>query len=331
MHLNQDELDKHIRRRPSVQQICLGGYLQQAMFVTADILAVPLSAVGYEGVAKLVGEYVSADLDVHITVKEVQEFIETGKPAYPGVALVWHPANDSTTDELVNSASKTFARAQRVLSWVTGDRLDVVASIVLHENGQRYELFPPKSKNRHRLWFSKKEALSFQTRVVQLAEISESDSRLSLALQLYLDAICDRSEEFKLVKLYNVLECLASGHKKDGVGSRDAIRKMLNIMPGQYCSVEHKGKQVNFDLVSVVGIIRDKIMHGSKIKKESFAKQDRDAFDIIVYAPFKLSHELHMLVDDYFTEIVLNDTGTVNCRDPKIDEAQQNTQPESQR
>lgn len=99
---------------------------------------------------------------------------------------------------------------------------------------------------------------------MHLAEIVETDSRLSLTLQLYLDAISDRIEAFRLVKLYNALECLASEHKKDGVGSRDAIRKLLNINPGLYCLIAHDGKNIHFELIefieliSVVGIVRDK-------------------------------------------------------------------------
>lgn len=321
MYLKPNELDKHIRRKPSVQQICVGAYLQQSMFVTADILAVPLSAVGYEGIGKLVGEYVSADLDIYITVKEVRELIEKEKDAYPSIVLVWHPVHDSSTEELVNSSSKSFARAHKAISWVTGDRFEVVANIVLHENGQKFELSPPKSRRRQRLWFSLQEAKNFEENVVHLAEIAETDSRLSLALQLYLDAINDRSEEFRLVKLYNALECLASEYKRNGVGSRDAIRKLLGIKPGQHCSIEHNGKNIKFDLISVAGLIRDKIMHGAKIKKESFAQNDRDVFDILAFAPFKLAHELNITIDSYFMSIPNKDKGTVKYRGTKLEKA----------
>lgn len=116
-----------MRRRPSVQQICVGAYLQQAMFVTAYILAVPLSVVGYERIGKLVSEYISADLDIHIIVKEVRELIEKEKNAFPGIVLAWNPVRDSSTEDLVNASLKSFARAHKVLSLVTGDRFEIVA------------------------------------------------------------------------------------------------------------------------------------------------------------------------------------------------------------
>ena len=169
------------------------------------------------------------DLDIHITVNEVETFKQLWKDTYPGVALVWHPVHDASTEELERSADRSFARAKRSLSLVTGDKFDVVGTIVLHENGQEYKLSPSRSKRRPQKWSSKEEALSFQERLVSLATHSETDSRISLALQMYLDAINEQSEEFKRVKLYNVLECLAAKYKKGSNSSvnKKAIQKMI--------------------------------------------------------------------------------------------------------
>lgn len=201
MPFTDAQLDQHIRRRPSVHRICLGAYLQQPMFVAADVLAVPLSAVGYGGVANLVADYFSADLDLPISENEFGELVDAGRHSYPGVALVWHPVRDAPTDELLRSSDLSFRRAQRLLSVVTGDRTEIVAQAVLHAQGHKYELLPTKSRRRQRLWFSQEEADSFERNVVRLAEKSESDSRIALVLQLYLDAINDRSDEFRLIKL----------------------------------------------------------------------------------------------------------------------------------
>ena len=298
MRFTDAELDRHIRRRPSVQKICLGAFLQHPMPMTSDVLAVPLTAVGFAGVAKLVAEYMSADLDLHITVNEVEKLIDSGNHAYPGVSLVWHPVRDAAADELLRSSGPSFARAQRLLSLVTGDRTEIVANIVLHDQGHEYELIPTKSRRRQRSWFSESEAEGFQKSVVQLSKISESDSRVSLALQLYLDAVNDKSDEFRLVKLYNVLECLASPYKVEGVGSRDAVRRLLGISPGPTCSIDYKGAQVHFDLISVAGRIRDKIMHGARIDGDTFAANDRGALEVLAYEPFKLADELQVNVDN---------------------------------
>ena len=303
MRFTDQQLDQHLRRRPSVQKICIGAYLQQPMFVTPAVLAVPLSAVGYGGVVKLVAEYLSADLELPVSEKEVTELVEAGKHTYPGVALVWHPVSDATTEELLGASEPSFRRAQRMLSVVSGDRTEIVAHIVLHADGHKYELQPVRGRTRQRLWFSQQEADGFERSVVRLAELSESDSRVSLALQLYLDAINDRSDEFRLVKLYNVLECLASTQKADGVGSRDAIRGMLGIAPGPTAPVEYKGNPVSFDLISVAGRVRDKIMHGARIDRDTFAANDRGAIDILAYEPFKLADELQRMVDDHFQRL----------------------------
>ncbi|TAL45755.1 MAG: hypothetical protein EPN89_11820 [Methylovulum sp.] len=143
MFFNDSALDQHIRRRPSVQIICLGAFLQQPMFVSDDVLAVPLSAVGCGELATLIGEYVSMDLDIHISVNEVESFKQLFKDTSPGVVLVWHAVRDESTEELERSADSSFARAKRSLSLITGDKFDVIGTIVLHEHEQEYKLSPP--------------------------------------------------------------------------------------------------------------------------------------------------------------------------------------------
>ena len=303
MFFTDAELDVHIRRRPSVQIICVGAYLQQPMFVAPDVLAVPLSALGCGDLATMFGEYISMDLDVHISRNEVEEFQGLWQDTYPGVALVWHPKHDASTEELERSADRSVARAKRNLSLVTGDRFDVVATIVLHESDEIFRLSPQRSKRRQRLWLSKEEALNFQEKVVCLAEKSETDSRISLALQLYFDAANERSEEFRIVKLYNVLECLASNYKKDDVGSRDAVRKMLSISAGQHWALEFRGSSISFDIIAVTGRIRDSIMHGSRIERDTFSVNDRGVVEVFAFEPFKLADELHRFVDDALWKI----------------------------
>jgi len=227
MPFSDDQLDQHIRRRPSVHRICLGAFLQHAMFVTADVVAVPLSAVGFDGIARLVADYLSADLELPFPQKEFDELVAVGRDAHPGTVLVWHAARDATTDELLRSSDRSFRRAQSVLAVATGDRMEIVAQAVLHAQDHKYQLLPAKSRRRQRLWFSIKEAEEFEQRLVSLAESAESDSRIALALQLYSDAINDRSDEFRLIKLYNVLECLASTEKSEGVDDRPQLTHPL--------------------------------------------------------------------------------------------------------
>ncbi len=253
----------------------------------------------------MVADYLSADLELPISEKEFAELVEVGRNAYPGVVLVWHSVRDAPSDELLRSSDLSFRRAQRLLSVVTGDRTEIIAQAVIHAQGHKYELLPAKSRRRQRLWFSQEEAVGFERSVVRLADKSESDSRIALALQLYLDAINDKSDEFRLIKLYNVLECLASTQKADGVGSRDAIRKMLGVAPGPTSPIEYKGGPVSFDIISVAGRIRDKIMHGARIDGDTFAANDRGAIDVLAYEPFKIADELQRMVDDHFHRIAV--------------------------
>lgn len=303
MFFNNSELDQHIRRRPSVHVICLGAFLQQPMFVTDEVLAVPLSALGSGDLATLIGDYVSMDLDIHISKNEVEGFKQIWRYTYPGVVLVWHPINDASTQELKKSADISFGKAKRSIALITGDKFDVVCTIVLHKDGQEYELSPPISKRRQRTWLSNEDALIFQGCVVSLANKSVPGSRISLALQIYLDASNEESEAFRIVKFYNVLECLAAEHINKDVGSKDAVRKLLNVTYGQHWSVEYQGVQISFDLIAVAGSFRNALMHGSRIDKNKLAEKDRGVLDVICFEPFKISNALHQVVDNALWKI----------------------------
>ncbi len=303
MFFSNEELDRHIRRRPSVQLICVGGFLQQPMFVTDDILAVPLSAIGSRDLVTLIADYVSMDLDIPISVNEVEDYKQRWKNTSPAIALIWHPIHDTGTKELERSADIYFSRGKRNLSLITGDKIDIVGTIILHDDDHEYKLFPPQSKRRQRLWFSKEEALSFQKSLILLASQSEKNKRIALALQFYLDATNEKSEEFKIIKFYNVLECLSAKFKKDGVGSRDATRKMLEVKGGQHWSVEYNGVKITYDLIAVTGKFRDVLMHGSKISKNTFSKKDRGIIDVLAFEPYKIANELHQTVDNALWKI----------------------------
>jgi len=270
------------------------------MFVASDVLAVPLSPLGCGDLATMMGDYISMDLDIHISVNEVENQKQHGKETSPVVVLVWHPIEDASSDVLERSADRSFARAKRSLSLITGDRIDVMGTILLHQQGHEYRMSPLKSKRRSRLWMSSDEAAGFEKQVVGLAAKSEIDTRLSLALQMYLDATNERSVEFRLVKLYNVLECLSYEFKSKDIGSRDAIRKKLNVVPGQNWSVEYRGNRIQFDLISVAGKFRDAIMHGSRTAEDTFAVADRGVIEVLSFEPFKIADELHRFVDETF-------------------------------
>jgi hypothetical protein len=297
MRFTDAELDTHIRRRPSVQMICLGAFLQQPMPLSAEILAVPIGAAGFSGGASLAADYIAADLDLHITENDAKALHDSGMNAYPAVALVWHPVKDESTDTLLRSSHRAFEIAQRTLSLVAGNSPEVIAQIVVHETNHEYKLFPPGSRQRQRLWFSDEEATSFVGNIVRLSKTCEVDSRVSLALQLYLDALHDKSHVFRLVKLYNVLECLASPYKVDGVGSRDAVRKLLKRAPGPTTSISLGESQVTFDLIAVAGRIRDKIMHGARIDDDTFSANDKGALRVFAEMPFQLADALQADVD----------------------------------
>lgn len=297
MPITPDDVDHHIRRRPSVHQLCLGPFTQHSLFVSKEVLAVPLGSAGFGDVAQLVGDYVSADLCEEIENKHVDALREKGKDALPSVALVWHPTVDAPTEVLVTSATSSFSKARQVLSWVSGEEVAPVAYVVLHTQGVAFQVMPPRSRKRQRLWFGAKEVDQFELSAVTLATASENDSNLGFALELFHDAVRESNDLFRIVRLYNVLECLAAKHKEDGVGSRDAVRAMLGMQPGPSLVIAHKQTEVRFDLIAVSGKLRDKILHGAPLTEDAFAVADRGAYSLLLEQPLLVANELQWRIE----------------------------------
>ncbi|MFA6313996.1 MAG: hypothetical protein WC681_21160, partial [Sterolibacterium sp.] len=170
----------------------------------------------------------------------------------------------------------------------------------LHTVGVEFNVIPPLSRRRQRLWFSEGEADHFEHRVVRLSLAAEADSNLGLALELFHDATRERNDSFRIVRLFNVLECLATKHKQPGLGSRDAIRAMLGIEPGLNCEITFMEKKVSFDLISVAGKLRDKILHGAPVRDDAFANPDRGAYPIVCSQPHLIAHELQWRIEEEF-------------------------------
>jgi hypothetical protein len=295
--MTPDKVDVHLRRRPSVHQICLGAYLAQAMFVTQEVLAVPLEPVGFDDVATFIGGYVAEDLQCEIKIKHVDALKEIGKNAYPAISLVWYPVADAPDKVLEMSALSAFDKARQVLTWVTGDEITPVGYVNLHNVGVAFNLLPPRSRMRQKAWFDLKEIDQLELLAVRLSIAAKKDSNLGLALEMFHDATRERNDRFRIVRLFNVLECLASRYKQAGKGSRDAVREMLGIKPGQTCVVPHNGNDVSFDLIAVAGRLRDKIMHGAPVREDAFAPPDRAAFALLTEQPNLIAHELQRQIE----------------------------------
>lgn len=105
------------------------------MFVTDEVLAVPLIGLGFNDVATYIGNYVAGDLQCEIMHKHVDELKAIGKDAEPLIALVWHPTADAPAQGVETLARNALSKARQVLAWVTGDEISVVGYVNLHNAG----------------------------------------------------------------------------------------------------------------------------------------------------------------------------------------------------
>lgn len=290
-------LDQFIRRRPSVHQICVGAFLQSAMFVSDEVMAVPLGDLGTSDVALLIGNYVSADLQVEIKERDVAALKQYGQQSNPCLALVWHPTVDAPATTLVPYANERFDKARRTVSWVTGDAVSAVGVVVLHMEGAEFQVFRTITRRRQRFHFSGHDQDLFELQTVNVSVAGNLNQNLGLCLQMFHDAAKEDNPQYRIVRLYGVLECLSADHKSKTVGSRDAIRTLLSFDPGRPCNVTLADSLIVFDLVAVAGRLRDKLFHGAILREENLCIPDRGAFRVIAEAPHLIADELQWRIE----------------------------------
>jgi hypothetical protein len=252
---------------------------------------------------------VGRDLEEPLSQEVVAALQANGQSAFPVTALIWHAAQDAPATVLVPSALPTITKGQQILSWISGDHVTPVAYAILHERGAELQVLPPPSRNRRRFWFAPEQMDDFQNQVVALARAVELDGSLALALEFFADATRERNDQFRIVRLFNVLECLSSRYKIGGIGSRDAIRILLGVPAGPTCTIQFEGSAVSFDLIALVGKLRDKLVHGAAMSREALALAERPSFDVLTRMPNLISHELQWRAEG---EIVKRSNGVVD-------------------
>lgn len=289
--MKNDEVSALIARRPSVHRLCYGAYLQSPIWISPDDLAVPLKALGFQAELGYLAIYLKQFFGVEIAVDEA--WMAQLAEALPVIDIIHFSKESGTPASLEAKACANLERSEQIIVWVTGDRVSEFAYITVNEKDPPlFRMVPPHSQMRRRLGFGNT-GDAFQANVDRIRAAADEDPRFAFAMALFADAAHEPNPLFKVCRLFNVLESLAYALKKEPeIGSRRAVKLMLNLTGGAKCNVQVDSQTISYDRIEIAGRLRDKYFHGSPFEERHLIEEAKAAFYLIEHRPDLIAEAL---------------------------------------
>lgn len=289
--MTHDDVTALIARKPAVHQLCYGSYLQSPVWVSPDLLAVPLAPVGFNGELGYVTSYLRQFFGIDLTSEQLSAGMAQGAESFPVVSLIHFPERSAAPEVLEAESRTRLERAEQIIAWATGDRLTEFAYVTVTEQAPPlFRMVPPHSRRRQRLGFGNT-GNSFQSNIDRIREAADEDPRFAFAMALFSDAAHEPNPLFKACRLFNVLESLAYALiRKDkdpdkNIGSRRAVKIMLGLENGAVSQMNIDGREISYDRIEIAGRLRDHFFHGAPFREAYLNEGARPAFYLIEHHP----------------------------------------------
>ena len=172
-----------LQNRPAVHQLCFGTWIQAAFRLSLDVIAIPLTELGYEREAVLVARYVAEILGASVDTSAVQALAQTGAQARPVVALCAPVSVEAPAEALEELARERLERARQVLAWASGDEVTPFACVIAAKSETRFRMIPPPSRRRQRLFGLGGTADDFQHNLSRLMNTALDDDHFAFAFE----------------------------------------------------------------------------------------------------------------------------------------------------
>jgi hypothetical protein len=290
--MNHNEAAEQIARRPAVHRLCYGAFLQAPVWISPDVLAVPLAPLGFEAELGYVSAYLRQFSGIELTLEEAKAGRAQGAEALPVITVIHFPEASAPPQELEASAREHLERAEQIIAWATGDRLTEFAYVtVTDQDPPFFRMVPPHSRRRLRLGFGNADE-AFQGNVDRIRQAVDEDPRFAFAMAMFADAAHEPNPLFKVCRLFNVLESLAYALKSGDIGSRRAVKIMLGLEGGAICNLNVDGREISYDRIEIAGRLRDKFFHGSPFREEDLIEEARPVFYLIEHHPEMIADAL---------------------------------------
>ncbi len=279
------ELIDILRRRPAVHQLCQGIFIQEPVWLSDNLLAVPLKALGFAAQADFTAQYAAQVAGAQVDSNGLENLVAQGKDALPIISIARFWQIDAPANVLEKLSEQQFTQARRVLGWTSGDEITPMSMLTCTLEKSFFRLLLPHSRRRHRLGLGNTGA-SYHSQLSQIYQASRSDEHFDFALSLLHDALQEVNPQFKIARLFNCLECLAYKLKgKHGGKSRRAVKDLLGLDDGAMTEEHINGMTFRYDAIEIAGRLRDKLFHGAVFRAEDLNEESRCVFTLLESNP----------------------------------------------
>jgi hypothetical protein len=271
-----------LRRRPAVHLICAGPWVQAPLELGDDVLAVPLAALGFTDGVRYLARYVEQILEAPFDAAVVENLRAETAESNPIVALSLKLAVEADADALEELASVRLERARQVLSWVSASQVSTIGFVVATMATTHVRPVPPPYENRRFLFGIGGDSHQFQQTALAVSRKSTEDEHFAFALSLYHDALREPNAQFRIARMFNVLEALAYRVKSRVPESRRAVKRLLGLTDDD-CRAEmaYPEGKYRFDPIEIAGRLRDKLFHGAAFRESDLIAEARHVFALL--------------------------------------------------
>lgn len=274
-----------LRRRPAVHQLCYGIFIQEPVWLSEDVLVVPVKALGFSVQANYTAQYAIEIAGAQVDSTALANLMTKGNDALPCVAIACFRHVDARPEELEALSEQQFVQARRVLGWTSGDEVTPFALLTCTTDQSYFRLLLPHSRLRQRLGFGNTRVF-YHSQISQIYQAAKSDEHFDYALSLLHDALREANPLFKIARLFNCLECLAYKLKGKHDGkSRRAVKDLLDLPDGAIVEENINGERYRYDVIEIAGRLRDKLFHGVMFRAEDLNEESRNVFTLLEKNP----------------------------------------------
>lgn len=280
--------DSFVAKRPAVHRLAHGAFLQERILIDEFTLVEPLQPIGLNHLLDYAAQYHREIFGVSPSQEALQALSAHGQESLPAISIIHLPSEDAEPQVLLENSRRAFDSAEQIISWISGNYPVAFIEFVSRQAGAGARLLPPMGTKRLLLGFGNI-GPDQQSRIERIVKATREDERFAFALSLYRDAMQELNPQFQMARLFTVLEALAHALKRDGVGSRNAVRTMLGVSSGATGEIVlADGRKILFDRIELAGRLRDKLFHGVPFERSDLTEQWRDGFELIQVHPDQL-------------------------------------------
>jgi hypothetical protein len=286
-------IDDTLRQRPAVHMLCSGVFIQEHVWVTEDLVVVPLKALGFNAQAAYLAHYTTSVAGVPVDEGGLESLRQQGKDSLPVAVFCRLCAVDASPEELERLAATDLDTARQIIGWSSSNEVTPFGMLTLTSSQGYFRVLPPRENQRLRLGFGNT-GVAFHTQIASLFQTALRDERFAFALSLHHDALRETNQLFRAARFFNCLECLAAKLKAEAGGSRKAVKMLLGFQDGATIEVAIAGQRYRYDPIEIAGRIRDKLWHGVPFKAEDLIVETRSVFRLIQDHPETLADNLQV-------------------------------------